>query len=86
MSRSDLVVPLQLEPLCGFHSSWPNSNKPERKQEDVCASTEGQVFLDQRDKVLILLEFQEQLSFQKMHFSPAAAIRCFKKEPFFWVF
>lgn len=81
------MVPLQLEPLCGFHSSWPNSYKPERKQESVCASSEGQVFLDQkqhqRDKVLIFLEFMEQK--KRKHLPPAAAIRCFKKEPFFWV-
>lgn len=86
MSKSDLLVPLQPEPLCAFYSSWPNSNKPERKQGSVSASSEGQAFLDQkqhqRDKVLILLECKEQLSFQKMHFSPAATIECFKKELF----
>lgn len=84
-SKSGLLVPLQPEPLCAFYSSRPNSNKPERKQESVCASSEGQAFLDQkqhqRDKALILLEFKEQLSFQKVHFSPAAAMECFKKEP-----
>lgn len=81
------LVPLQPEPLCAFYSSWPNSSKPERNQESVCASSEGQAFLDQqqhqRDKALSLLEFKEQLSFQTMHFPPAAAIECFKKEPLF---
>lgn len=88
MSKRGLLVPLQPEPPCAFYSCWPNLDKPERKRGSVGASSEGKAFLEdqkqhQRHKVLILLELKEQLSFQKMLFSPAAAIDCFKKEPLF---
>lgn len=80
MSKRGCLVPLQPQPPRASYSSWPNSDKPERKQESVCDSSEDQK-QHQRDKAPILLEFKEQLSFQKTLFSPAT--ECFKKGPLF---